>query len=100
MARFKGSPEHNGDTAKTPASAATIGTSSGTVVAANDSRVEVTITNDHATNIAYLALGPTAVANTGIRLNAAGGSYTTRAYTGIITAIASGATTVLTFSEV
>jgi hypothetical protein len=100
MARFKGSPEHNSDTAATPASSATIGTSSANVVPANPSRVEVTICNDHATQVAYLSLGGTAVASTGIRLNAAGGSYTTRGFTGAINAIATGASTVLTFSEV
>jgi hypothetical protein len=88
------------DVAHTPTGAATIGASSGAVVAANPGRVEVTICNDHATQVAYLALGATAVINSGIRLNAAGGSYTTNAFTGAINAIASGAGTVLTFSEV
>lgn len=93
-------PVRQTDTATTPASSATIGAASATVAAANSGRVEITICNDHATQIAYLALGPTAVANTGIRLNAAGGSYTTTSYTGIITAIATGAATVLTFTEI
>jgi hypothetical protein len=62
--------------------------------------VEVTICNDHATQVVYLALGATAVANQGIRLSAAGGSYTTSAFTGAINAIATGAGTVVTFAEV
>jgi len=88
------------DTAHTPTGAATIGAASGQVVAANTNRIEVTICNDHATQVAYLALGATAVVNSGIRLNAAGGSYTTNAFTGQINAIATGAGTVLTFTEV
>lgn len=79
--------------AKNPTSAVSVGTTSATVVAANADRIEVTICNDHATQILYLALGATAVVNQGIRLNAAGGSYTTNAYTGIITGVATGATT-------
>lgn len=93
-------PVVQSDTAKTPSSSATIGVASAVVVPANPQRVEVTICNDHATQVAYLSLGGTAVANTGIRLAAAGGSYTTQAFTGAINAIATGATTVLTFSEV
>lgn len=93
-------PVRQTDTASTPASAVSVGTSSATVVAANPNRVEVTICNDHATQILYLALGPTAVVNTGIRVNAAGGSYTTTSYAGIITAVASGAATTATFTEI
>lgn len=93
-------PVRQTDAASTPASAATIGAASATVVPANPGRVEVTICNDHATQILYLALGPTAVVSTGIRVNAAGGSYTTTSYTGIITAIATGAGTVATFTEI
>jgi hypothetical protein len=93
-------PVVQSDTAKTPASSATIGASSATVVAANPQRVSVTLCNDHATQIVYLALGATAVANTGIRLNAAGGTITLTSYTGIITGIATGASTVVTYSEV
>jgi hypothetical protein len=88
------------DSAKTQASFATVGAASGAVVAANPSRIEVTIVNDHATQIVYLSLGGTAVVGSGIRLNAAGGSYTTNAYTGAINGIATGASTNVCFSEV
>ena len=86
-----------------------VGTSSGTIVPANISRRELTIVNDHATQIVYLALNtadgsggtvPTAVANSGIRLNAAGGSWTTNAYKGPVAAIASGASTGVTVAEI
>jgi hypothetical protein len=97
---LKSNPGVQSDVAKTPAGSASIGGTSATVVAANPARVEVTIVNTHATQTADLALGATAVAGTGIRLNAAGGSYTTKSYTGIITAIASGAGTTLQYSEV
>lgn len=80
--------------------AVTVGTSSATVVDANPGRIEVTVTNDHASNTVYLALGDTAESNKGIRLNAAGGSYTTHAYTGQITAIASATSTGVLVSEV
>jgi hypothetical protein len=88
------------DVAKTPKSAVTIGAADAAIVPTNADRVEVTICNDHATQTVYLALGAAAVANQGIRLNAAGGSYTTQAFTGEIRGIASGAGTVVTFSEV
>jgi hypothetical protein len=77
-----------------------IGGSDASLVAANPARAEITICNDHATQILYLALGETAVLNKGIRLNAAGGSYTTTAFTGEIRAIATGAATVATYVEI
>ncbi len=80
--------------------AVVVGGASVTVAAANPSRVEITITNDHAANIRYLCLGDTATVNSGIRLNAAGGNYTTRAYSGVINAIATGAGTGVLVSEI
>lgn len=101
MADRNSQPVVQSDTAKTPAAAVTIGATTGTVVSANPQRVEITICNDHATQVAYLSLGTgAAVVSTGIRLNAAGGSYTTKSYTGAIQAIATGAATVLTVSEI
>lgn len=88
------------DTAKTPHGSVTIGTSSAQVVPANSARVGVYICNDHATNTLYLSLGGTAVANQGIRLNAAGGTAFIQEYSGVINGIASGASTVVCFSEV
>ena len=86
-----------------------VGAASGVVVASNISRRELTIVNDHATQIVYLALNttdgsggttPTAALNTGIRLNAAGGSWTTNAYKGPVAAIATGAATGVTVVEI
>ena len=88
-------------TAVTPKAAASVGVTSLEILAANPARVEATICNDHATNVVYLALGAVAVVNQGVRLNAAGGTYTTPpGYTGTIEAVATGASTVVTFAEV
>lgn len=88
------------DTATEGAGSVSVGTSSVQVAAANRARVEITICNDHASQVVYLGLGEAAVANKGVRLNAAGGSYTTRSFTGAINAIATGASTTVTFVEV
>jgi hypothetical protein len=73
----------------------------------NIGRRELTIVNDHATQVVYLALNttdgttvPAAVANSGIRLNAAGGSWTTNFYKGPVAAISVGGTSVLTVAEI
>lgn len=86
--------------AKNAGAAVSVLTSSTALVAANPNRREVTVCNDHATQVVYLSLGGTAVANQGIRLNAAGGSYTTNAYTGAIAAISVGGTSPVTVTEV
>lgn len=78
---------------------ATIGVSSGTVMAANANRVSLTLVNDSA-NIIYVAKGSTAVVGSGVRLNASGGSLIIDDYTGIVTAIATGASSNLTVCEV
>lgn len=82
----------------------TAGAASVPVAGRNLGRREITVTNDHATQVAYLALAtsdsaPTAVLNSGIRLNAAGGSWTTNTFEGAVAAIATGAATVLTVVE-
>lgn len=87
-----------------PTTAVTIGGSSAPVVAKNVGRKEITICNDHATQVAYLAFPqddstPTAALNAGIRLNAAGGSWTSNVWDGAVYAIATGAGTVLTVFE-
>lgn len=84
--------------------AVTVGGASTAVVAKNQGRREITICNDHATQIAYLAFPsddstPTAALNAGIRLNAAGGSWTSNVWDGPVYAIATGAGTVLTIFE-
>ena len=89
------------DTAFQGGTTVSVGGTSTSVAAANPTRVEITITNDHASQIVYLKLAAAAAElNKGIRLNAAGGSYTTRAYTGEIRAIASGAATGVLVVEV
>lgn len=88
------------DTAKTPTSSVSVGTSSTQVAAANGARVELFLCNDHATQTVYLALGATAVANQGIRLNAGGGSIVLSSFTGVVNAIATGASTNVTVCEV
>lgn len=84
---------------------ATVGTASAVAATENIGRREITIVNDHATNILYLQLAttggvaPTAVAGQGIRLNAAGGSWTSNAWDGAVAVIASGAGTNYTIIE-
>ncbi len=56
------------------------------VVPARAGRFELTIVNDSDT-VVYLRLGPGAAVNSGIRLNANGGSYTTTGYMGEVYAI-------------
>jgi len=80
-------------------SGVSVGTTSTVVAAANSARLEIHITNDSDTVI-YLRLGTSAVLNSGIRLNANGGSFTTDKYTGQINAISSAASKNLTVAEV
>lgn len=78
-----------------------VATSSTAVLAKNTARSHVLIVND-STNVVYLALGATAVANKGIRLNASGGSYEINdqnLFIGAINAIAVGGTSVVTVVE-
>jgi hypothetical protein len=83
----------------------TAGATSAAVVGANPGRREITIVNDHATQVIYLQLAtkrdvaPTAVVGQGIRLNAAGGSWTSNEWDGAIASIATGASTVYTIVE-
>lgn len=79
-------------------SAVSVGVSSTSVLSSNSSRNEFTVVNDSDTVI-YLKLGTSAALNSGIRLNAAGGSYTNSTYTGAVTAISSGSSKTLTVVE-
>lgn len=82
------------------ADAVVVSTSTAEVLAANAARVEATVCNDHSANVVYLALGVPAVSGQGIRLNAAGGSYTTPpGYKGTVNAIATGSGTNVCFVE-
>ena len=80
--------------------AVSVGVASTTILAANANRKFAIFVND-STSIQYLALGGTATANSGIRLNPTGGSFeinATNLYTGIITGITTG-TGVITVVE-
>lgn len=83
----------------------TAGVASAALTGTNLSRTEITVCNDHATNVAYLQLAtsfgtaPTAVVGQGIRLNAAGGSWTSSFWKGAVACIATGAATPLTITE-
>lgn len=88
------------DTAKNGGDAVSVGTSTTVVAAANKDRAELFLQNDHATQTVYLGLGQAAVANKGIRLNAAGGSIVLTSYNGAVNAIATGATTPVLVTEV
>lgn len=87
------------DTPAAGAGTVTVTTSDGALVAANPGRVEVTITNTDGTNFVCLALGTTAALNAGVYL-APKASYTTRAFTGAIRAIASVASCVVAYVEI
>jgi hypothetical protein len=78
--------------------AVSVGTSSTAVIGQNVGRREITIVNDSA-NTVYLALGATAAMNSGIRLNASGGAYTTNLWEGAVSAISGVAASVVTVAE-
>jgi hypothetical protein len=90
--------------ARTSGKGTATGTSSA-VTTSNRGRRAITICNDHATQIIYLQLAtnadvaPTAVLNEGVRLNAAGGSWTATDWDGAIACIATGAGTGYTIVE-
>ena len=76
-------------TATVPDGSVLVGLASATVLAANPARMMATFINDSDT-IMYLALGPTAVLNGGVRLNPYGGSFELtmiNRYTGVVSAI-------------
>lgn len=84
--------------------AVNVGTGSTPVLDADPSRTRAILTNDGA-NIIYVALStngqpPTAVVNSGIRLNAAGGSVVIDDYQGPISAISVTAATNLAVCEI
>lgn len=83
----------------------TASAASSTLASENTGRREITVVNTHATQDAYLQL-PTsrgavnaAVVGQGIYLKAAGGSWTSNTWKGVVTCIATGAATVLTVVE-
>lgn len=100
MAFRDNNPPVRSDVASVPHGAVTVGTTAVQVLAANGSRIEAFVCNDHASQVVYLSLGGTAEANKGIRVNAAGGTVRIGSFTGAISAIASGASTTVTVAEV
>ena len=78
--------------------AVTVGSSSTTIAAANADRIEIIIVND-SDEIIYLAQGVTATMNSGIRLNARGGTYISGIYTGAISGICVSGSKVVTVSQ-
>lgn len=78
---------------------ATVGVTSGTVIAANNSRISVSLVNDSANTI-YVSKGSTAVSGSGIRLNANGGAVIIDDWKGVVSAIAGGASSNITICEV
>lgn len=87
------------DTALTGAGTATVATAEGALIASNGTRVEVTICNTDAANPVFLGLGVAAALNSGVQIPAQG-SYTTRAFTGAIRAIAKTGAVVVSFVEI
>lgn len=87
-------------TANIASSAATVGTSSVQIVAANAGRHQLYIYNDSSLNIVYLSLGGTAIVGQGARVNPNGDYFQTTTYAGAISAIATGAGTNITIAEV
>lgn len=85
--------------------AVTAGAASTPIAGDNAGRNEITVVNDDATQVVYLKLAlsrgvvPTAVVGQGIRLNAAGGAWSSNCWRGAVSAIANGAGASLTISE-
>ena len=93
-------PVDDARSATAASTAVNVATSSTSVAAANAGRLQIDVVNDSDTVI-YLKLGTGATANSGIRLNAHGGSWSSTRYTGAVTAIHAGSgSKVLTVSEV
>jgi hypothetical protein len=74
MARAQGYTEGPPGNYSAPVSVTSIGGTSKVAIAANPNRICVILSNNHATEVLYIAIGDTAVVNKGIRLNAVGGS--------------------------
>lgn len=100
--RFRTAVDQAGQQAAAKASEGTVsvGAASTQLVAANPGRTGLYVSNTHATQDAYLSLGGTAISGRGIYLKAGGGSAYIADYTGVVNAIAAGAATGLSFSEV
>lgn len=82
----------------TTSTGVTVGSSSTTVIASNANRKAVIIVNDSDETV-YLKYGTGAAANSGIRLNASGGTIREEMYTGVITGICASGGKVVTVTE-
>ena len=93
------------DVAATEPGFVSVGTVSTVIRAKNIGRRKIILVNDHATAVVYVQLAtangvqPTAVVGSGIRLNAAGGSYTEDGFDGGISAISTAAATNVCVTE-
>lgn len=85
--------------AKTPKSKVTAKTESQTLVADNEARVALYVTNNGTKNV-WLALGATAVAEEGPLLVKETGAVVIDNYSGIITCITKEGESLLTFAEI
>jgi len=78
--------------------AVSVGSSSTTVLASNANRKQAILVNDSDEEM-YLKYGSGATANSGLRLNSYGGTLVETVYTGIITALCSSGSKVITVLE-
>ena len=90
--------ESSGNVSAATCSSVTIGAVSTAVLASRDDRIAAILVNDSDENI-YVKYGSGATLNSGIRLNASGGSVVEDKYTGIITAICASGGKNLTVTE-
>lgn len=82
-----------------PTTAVSVATTDTPILPQNIGRREITIVNDGA-NVVYLSFGTgAAAANAGVRLNAAGGSWSSNNWQGAIRGIAVTAASVVTVAE-
>lgn len=96
---FKGQGAVSSTVAKTPKGAIKAKGTSQTLVAENDSRVVLIVTNGSSADV-DLACGPTAVKEEGLYLKAEGGSIAIPYYTGEVSVIARSGEGVVGFVEI
>ena len=90
---------YKSDTATAEAGAVTAKAEVKTIVEPNPVRIELYVCND-GENAVYVALGPTAVAHKGIRLNKEGGTVIITGYLGKVTCITATGEAVVSYAEV
>lgn len=90
MARTYGTQIQSNSVAKNSGSDASVTSTPSTIVPANPARALLILNNKDATLNVWLSFGGTAAVNSGLRL-APGATFTITAFTGAVSAIASGA---------